>query len=237
MKIHRICAVLILAMSCLPLQAQMAAVDEADYQQKLEAGWSKLQARRPVQAIADYFDVVITGYEKQFVNLNQVVFSTRGASETMFYQLLAANLKKELVLLGPTWAEAQYLKSRALSDLMRFDEARKSILRAIELAPSNSLYQSELCQMESYERKWGLALVCFERAASLAEEYAPQKTKLMELGRAWRGIAYVYMQQGELTPARNAYEKCLRLTPQDQIARQELDYILSGRLSHESNEI
>jgi tetratricopeptide (TPR) repeat protein len=47
----------------------------------------------------------------------------------------------------------------------------------------------------------------------------------LDLGRAWRGMGYVLIEQGRLEEAEAIYKKCLTLDPNDEKAKGELRYI------------
>jgi Flp pilus assembly protein TadD len=49
--------------------------------------------------------------------------------------------------------------------------------------------------------------------------------KPTNLGRARRGLAYVFVELGKLAEAEKKYEQCLAADPKDTRAAQELEYV------------
>jgi Tfp pilus assembly protein PilF len=78
------------------------------------------------------------------------------------------------------------------------EEARQHVKFGIEVAQHNL---------------WREAIPRFEKAADLDPTYAP----------AWNNLAIAYEQQGELGKAFNAYDKALKLQPDNQYIRQNFE--------------
>ena len=62
-------------------------------------------------------------------------------------------------------------------------------------------------------RLWREAIARFKKASQLDPTYAP----------AWNNLAIAYEQQGELGSARDAYEKALKLDPDNQYVKQNYE--------------
>ena len=60
---------------------------------------------------------------------------------------------------------------------------------------------------------WREAIARFQRAAQVDPTYAP----------AWNNLAIAYEQQGDLASARDAYEKALKLDPDNQYIKQNFE--------------
>jgi tetratricopeptide (TPR) repeat protein len=69
-----------------------------------------------------------------------------------------------------------------------------------------------------------MALKAFN-ASEEAASFSHPDSKDASLGRAWRGMGYVYVEQGKLQEAKKKYEQCLKLNPKDRSAAAELKYI------------
>ena len=131
-------------------------------------------------------------------------------------------------------------KSFPLSGLMRiftrlmnywgldlFSKATESLEHALALSPRNSKFLSERVNIYQREKNWSMALQTFQLAETAAKEFAPPDTKNMELSLAWRGIAYVLVEQNRLDEAEKMYQQCLELDKNDPRAMNELRYIRS----------
>jgi len=132
--------------------------------------------------------------------------------------------KNKAIVLSSTWANAYYMKGWALEELRKLSEARAAIKQASELSPFNSQYLSELAYLYVLEKGWAKA----EELYKSAEEHAslsPDDVKKVELGRARRGLGYVFVELGRLDEAEKKYLQCLKDDPKDQKAAAELEYV------------
>jgi tetratricopeptide (TPR) repeat protein len=94
----------------------------------------------------------------------------------------------------------------------------------LALSPLNSQYRSELGEIYQLEKNWAKAKQQFEEAEDNAK-LSPEHAKAGELGRARRGLAYVFVELGELDEAEKKYQQCLAADPTDMRAKRELDYV------------
>lgn len=78
------------------------------------------------------------------------------------------------------------------------EEAKEQVRFGIEVAQHNL---------------WREAVAKFERAADIDPTYQA----------AWNNLAIAYEQQGDLEKARSAYEKALKIDPDNQYARQNYE--------------
>lgn len=65
------------------------------------------------------------------------------------------------------------------------------------------------------------------------KEFSPPQLKNADLSRAWRGQAYVFVEQGQLDEAEKLYRKCLDLNAADARALNELRFIQVQRAKQE----
>jgi tetratricopeptide (TPR) repeat protein len=103
-------------------------------------------------------------------------------------------------------------------------EAKSAVKLAIELSPFNSRYLSELGEMYQLEKNWPKAKETFEAAEENAG-LSPAELKGDELGRARRGLGYVFVELGKLEEAEKKYQQCLAADPHDTRAARELEYV------------
>ena len=108
--------------------------------------------------------------------------------------------KNNAIGLSSTRADAYYMKAYALQDLGRVPEAKTNVQRALAMSPFNSQYRSELGEIYQLEKNWAKAKQEFAEAEDNAK-LAPEESKAAELGRARRGLAYVFVELGKLDEA------------------------------------
>jgi tetratricopeptide (TPR) repeat protein len=196
----------------------------------LKEGNKLANERKFAEAIAR-FDTVIAAYEDRYRNSKDEIRCARWNTESLYYLVESASRKKNMVVLASTWADAYFLKGYILVHIGQFVQARPFLEKAIKLSPGNAMYLSELGGVFQREKNWPAALQTFQ-SAEQATEFSPPDVKNAELGKAWRGIAYVYVEQGRLDEAEALYKKCLKLDPNDSMAAGELRYVEKQRGAH-----
>ncbi len=217
---------------------------DAKWQKMVSDGESLLHEKKPKEAIDKYFDFVI----KQFNSLNSTntaqVYCARESKESLAYLIQVAALqdkgagkdvpeywgnrfaekKDGAVVLSQFWAEAFFLKSYALVELGNIDQAKDTLKKAVGLSPLNFTYLAELGHIYQLEKNWDMAMEAY-KASEEASVYSHSDAKNANLARAWRGIGFVYIEQGKLQEAEEKYKQCLELNPNDESAAAEIKYI------------
>lgn len=227
MSIRRVFATLsifLLANFCWAGEASRDVVDNEKFGQILNEGAQLAQARKLTEAIP-YFDKVIAGYEDAYKGEDAKLYCARGQAESLMYLLESASTQISAKVVSSNWAYAYYMKAYSLLDLGRVSEAKVLLEKAIELSPRNSQFLSELGNLYQRERNWPKALETFHAAEDAAREFSPQNMKNIELSRAWRGLGFVYVEQGKFDDAERMYRQCLELDSKDTRAMNELRYI------------
>jgi len=209
-----------------PANPRVEQTDDAD-NRLLDTAFGFIQRKQPDQAIL-ILDGIISRAEARYARETRVIYTSRSMAETVYYGGLAAAAKKSAVIIDETWSLALFLKAFALIDLNRSDEAKPLLDRAIAMAPMNSHYLGERGEWFKMRRDWVRAYADFSTAADAAD-LSPDDMKSFDKRRAWRGMAYVRIEQGQLDDAERLLRQALQLDSNDAGARQELDYIRSVR--------
>jgi len=199
--------------------------DEANLTQMIQDGARLAATGKPREAI-EYFDKVAATYEEKYRDSPTRVRCARWSVESLMYLAEAANEQKNTTVLSANWAYAYYLKAYALQELGRLPEAKALLERAITLSPRNAQFLSELGSVYQREKNWPMGLQTYKTAESSAREFSPPNTKDAELAAAWRGIAYILVEQNQLDDAEKLYRQCLELNKNDTKASNELRYVL-----------
>ena len=199
--------------------------EDAKISQQLVDGVRLVQSKKSAEGI-QIFDSVASGYESKYKDKNTKYYSSRSPAETLFYTLDAANSNKgSTTVVSGNWGYAYYLKGYALLDLGRVAEAKAQLQRAVTLSPQNSQFLSELGHVYQLEKNWQSSLQIFQRAEGAAKEFSPANARNAELGRAWRGMGFAYVELNRLDDAEAMYRKCLELDKNDAAAMRELRYV------------
>jgi tetratricopeptide (TPR) repeat protein len=219
----------LLGIMFLPLQRASArgkseaqpAVDprEAEIGKAIDA----VNAGRPGDAIA-LLEPVIASYDKEQERNKARYYCARSQVEILLYMGEAATEKAEAAAYGMTRCDALFLKGFVLVDLGKNDEAELALKKATELAPHNSQFLAELAELHKARHDWQGAYALFSRSAS-ESEFSPPETQKQELVRARRGMGYTLTELGKIDEAEKLFRECLRLDPNDAIAKSELQHI------------
>lgn len=235
MRLYHLLAASILLCQSVPSQAgtdnppaASARADEAEQQQQVDAAAKLLHERKPAEAI-DGIDKVIAHFEALREDKTDLAYCARTPAESLVYALQAAKDKTPAVVYGPAWCDAYFLRGYALIELGRTGEARAALERAVQLAPREAHYRSELAELYAREKNWNDALAAFDVSAKVAEESVDQQRKNAELGRALRGKGFVLVELGRLDEAEAMYRRCLEIDPADRKATNELRYVQQRR--------
>ncbi len=215
---------LLIAASVCAQESTSSSDEESTLTVLLEEGSRLAATGKPGEAIS-YFDRVVAAYEQKFQGSKAKMLCPRWSVESLMYLLEAANTHTETQIVSVNWANAYYLKAYSFIDLGQISEAKSLLQKAIELAPLNSRFLSELGMVYQREKDWPMALQAFRSAEAAARKYSPPAVKDAELSHAWRGIGYVLVEQNQLDEAEKMYRQCLDMDKNDTKAQNELGYI------------
>ena len=221
---------LMLAMAAVVPQAR--AQDVADVKSEevgartkiLEEAMSLIQAKKPAEAIA-LLEPLLGEYEKMYGDETRTVYCAMSVEELTAYFAKAEAEGRRSLAIEPGWCFALWAKGYALVDLDRSADSIPFLERAVLMAPSHSHFLSELGQSYQTARNFPKALEIFTRSAEGAELIKDKVQHDRELGRAWRGMGFNLIELGRWAEAEALFRKCLELDPNDQKAKNELDYI------------
>jgi tetratricopeptide (TPR) repeat protein len=196
---------------------------------------SRLMRAGKLQEALVLADAVVQSYEDRYRRGKIQVFASRSPAEAQAYLNEVGNKPaqgKEATEAGvypSTWGDAYYLKSFVLTEMKRAPEAKKAIEAAVALAPHNAAYRAELGQLLLKEKNWDEAAKEFKRAEADARVFSPTTVRNRELARALRGQAFVMVEKKDLDGAEKMYNECLKIDPNDPVAKAELRYIAQKR--------
>jgi len=209
-----------------PTEAQVRAQQEDMEQLKLLfAGAEVMEARKPREAIAGYFDRILAFYEARHRDTKDRIYCARNREEAIYYltQHVAGKSGTGAIVVG-VWCDAHFLKAFALVELGRMADAKASLTSAIAMSPANSQYLSELGHVYQVEKDWSKAMETYQAAEANAALSDP-KIRNTHLARAKRGMGYVLIELDRLDEAEAKYRECLEINPDDTMAAGQLDYI------------
>jgi tetratricopeptide (TPR) repeat protein len=188
---------------------------------------SLIAGHDPAGAI-ELLERIMADQEQAHRGETRQIYCARSPAESLLYAGMGVEAKKDVLVLGPDWSMAVFLKGFSLIDLKRRDEARPFLERAVAMSPMNAQFLGELAEWHKNARAWGEASALFERA-SAAAEFSPDEFKSNDKRRAMRGMGFVLIEQGRLDEAEAMFRKVLEMEPNDAGAKSELQYIEDAR--------
>ncbi len=189
------------------------------------------------KALESYVNPIIEIFEQEYKKKYPIMHSPRTQQESLFYTLEGLLLsavkgteKKQVNIyrVPYVFSEAYYLRGSLNISLGRLDLGKEALEQALALAPSNSLFLSELGYIYQAENKFAEAIEIYEKALSGAD-FSPETQKNIEKGRALRGVGYSLIELKRLEEAEMKYLQALKIDPNDPIALNELKYIKKMR--------
>lgn len=187
-----------------------------------------------VGALNKHLKWLVNECEHELNNSNEILYVARSQIESFYLLLLATAENNNAKVIATPCAEGFYYMGYASLELGRIDDAEKYVKKAIKMSPLNALYSSELGHIYQVKKDWPLALTTFKKSEELANDFSPDSLKLIELSRAKRGVGFTLIELGRLNEAKNKFNECLDINPEDKIAKAELAYIKSIELNNGS---
>lgn len=225
MKRYRVMLLVILLSGCATQKQKEVGGSDASVEQLVNEGYAQLVQNNTQLAINNYFNKAIEKCAYQYGGDGPKFYAARTQADTLAYMLLAASKKQEAKAVPPACADALFLKGYANIDLGNIDVAEEYLKRAIDMAPFNSHYLSELGHVDQTKGDWSSALDIFSQAEKYANEFSPPALKQNELLRAKRGIGFSLIEKGRLDEAETKFKECLAIDANDAKALNELKYI------------
>lgn len=227
-----------LALIASPAAAQNDAAETARTQ-NVDRAIQMIQNKQPAEALA-VLDGVLDEYQALYANEKSTIFCAENTTEMLFYlggaaagaeQARAQGRSGNAIAIGHGWCLALWAKGFALIDQGKVAEAVPFLQHAVALAPAHSHYLSELAYAYQTLRRFDESLALYRQAETDAT-FANEGNQDFQRGRALRGIGFDLVELGRWDEAAEAYRKALKINPDDQAAKGELEYIAQNRPKH-----
>jgi tetratricopeptide (TPR) repeat protein len=236
---HVVCLASVLLLPWLAAQANTASpqVDAAAEKRQLTVASAMILARQPERALTEILNPLIARYNTAYPPTKDLIFSTSDEWESALLIRSSAAHGHKASVVESTWADAYRMKSAALIELGRLEEAQNALVKAIGLSPLDAGHRNELAFTYQAQKNFAEATRSYERAAALATLHPESPKKSDQLRRAWRGQAFVLIERGQLDEAEALYERCLSLEPNDRGAQQQLAFIAWRRQNSDPQQV
>lgn len=180
-------------------------------------------------------DPVIAALQEQQKEKNAVCADDAAQSLALMIMQAAASDKlpkeqrRDAVTVDSAFCLAPFLKGFALIDLQRWDDAEPMLRLASESAPLSAQYRNEYAEWFKAMKQWQKAHDVFAEAYGLGEFESDESAKKFNQARALRGMGFTEIEMGDLDKAEESFKKSLKLLPDHEGAKSELQYIADLR--------
>lgn len=137
--------------------------------------------------------------------------------------------QRDAVAVDSAFCLAPFLKGFALIDLHRWDDAEPMLRLASESAPLNAQYRNEYAEWFKAMKQWQKAHDIFAEAYDLGQWESDEGARKFNQARALRGMGFTEIEMGDLDKAEESFRKSLKLIPNHEGAKSELQYIANLR--------
>lgn len=207
-------------------ETEVAGGDEdKELSRMAQEGMRLVQAGNAQAAITEYIDKVIVSYERRYRTETRRIYCARSPAESLMYMLEATTEGKDAIAIAPTWADAWFLKSYALTELRRPAAARAALERAIRLSPHHSHYLSELGFLHQQAGDWQRSLEIYKSAEDSVGLVSDQRVRILVHARILRGQGQALIRLGDLNAGEQKFQQALALQPDDAVSKQVLEQI------------
>ena len=232
-RMHWLAALALIAASPAPARPAQDTPEQTARNAKLGEAIAAIKSAKPGEAIA-ILDPLLAEYQKLYAAEKRRIYCAHDLKQSLLYMGQAAAAKQEAIAIDPGWCNALWARGFALIDLQQIDAAVSFLERAVALSPSHPHYLSELGYAYQTQKKWQLSYDMYQRAAEgAALEDEGQRKK--SLRRAWFGMGFNLIELGKLDEAEKVLTECLKLTPNDQKVKDELQYVREQRAKNKTS--
>lgn len=200
-----------------------------ELQKLINTGAALIQQGHVGEALSQAIDPAVSKSDTKVAAEHRKIYTARTPPEMLFYLAKAAADHQEAIALPGVWSESYFIKGYVLNGTGNLAEARTYLQRAIDMAPMNAQYLSEMGNLESKEKHWDEALKFYLKSEEAANAISPANLKTIDLGRALRGEGFVYVEMNRLDDAEKAYRHSLTIDQNDQRSARELQYVLTQK--------
>jgi len=181
-------------------------------------------AETPCANLQPAIDRAVADWDREARALPSVALSIELAEQTLpSLERLSGDPRARrdgVVFVSPAALEILFDAGFCAVDRSDWPTAEKMLRRAIELSPANANVRGELVQTLIMQKRPDEADSELEIALAFSD--SPCQTAML-----WRKRAYILFDRGKLVDAYRAYARSLELDPQSELARSEMNLIVT----------
>ena len=219
------------ATSNAPAQAESPVPNHMpdDMRRRVEAAMALLQRGQAAQALPQ-LDKLVAEADAVFKrDTKNRVYAADDRNLVLASLLEAAKRKQSAVVVSTDWIAPLYARAYALIELGQLDRARADLDRVLAISPYTPRALGERAQISMHRKDFAAAEVDLNKMREYGKMSANPADAIGYQGFALRGLGYIAVERKQWDKALGFYNEALKLNPNDDKAKAEIDFIRRSR--------
>lgn len=219
------------ATSNAPAQAESPVPNHMpdDMRRRVEAAMALLQRGQAAQALPQLDKLVAEAEATLKRDTQNRVYAADDRNFVIASLLEAAKRKQSAVVVSTDWIAPLYARAYALIELGQLDRARADLDRVLAISPHTPRALGERAQISMHRKDFAAAEVDLNKMREYGKMSANPADAIGYQGFALRGLGYIAVERKQWDKALGFYNEALKLNPNDDKAKAEIDFIRRSR--------
>lgn len=217
------------ATSNAPAQAESPVPNHMpdDMRRRVEAAMALLQRGQAAQALPQLDKLVAEAEATLKRDTQNRVYAADDRNFVIASLLEAAKRKQSAVVVSTDWIAPLYARAYALIELGQLDRA--DLDRVLAISPYTPRALGERAQISMHRKDFAAAEVDLNKMREYGQMSANPADAIGYQGFALRGLGYIAVERKQWDKALGFYNEALKLNPNDDKAKAEIDFIRRSR--------
>ena len=201
----------------------------AEMRHRMEAAMALLQRGQAAQALPQLDKLVAEAEATLKRDTQNRVYAADDRNFVIASLLEAAKRKQSAVVVSTDWIAPLYARAYALIELGQLDRARADLDRVLAISPYTPRALGERAQISMHRKDFAAAEVDLNKMREYGQMSANTADAIGYQGFALRGLGYIAVERKQWDKALGFYNEALKLNPNDDKAKAEIDFIRRSR--------
>lgn len=201
----------------------------AEMRHRMEAAMALLQRGQAAQALPQLDKLVAEAEATLKRDTQNRVYAADDRNFVIASLLEAAKRKQSAVVVSTDWIAPLYARAYALIELGQLDRARADLDRVLAISPYTPRALGERAQISMHRKDFAAAEVDLNKMREYGQMSANPADAIGYQGFALRGLGYIAVERKQWDKALGFYNEALKLNPNDDKAKAEIDFIRRSR--------
>ena len=210
-----------------PAAAQVTSPPPENMQRELAQATALIQRHQNAQALP-ILNRLIAQADAEFRRQGNVRASSN-RPHTLLLLAEAANRRQTVKVVSADWLLPRYFRAFTAVEQSNYAAAAADLDAVLEIAPYEPQFLSERGQVANGQKDFATSDRIFNRLSEAAKTLPDRAQSIFFQGMALHGQGYAAVERGQWQAAEQYYLQALRLNPNDQAAKNELDFVRQHR--------